>query len=75
MHSKEAGSRVCRGTVSREEDRTLNGSAGGRKRERDLQGTKRALPSESWRFVYLNVADAERGVAIEARDPGDQDTV
>lgn len=33
------------------------------------------LPSESCRFVYLNVADAELGVAIKARDPGDQDTV
>lgn len=75
MHRKEAGSGAGRCTVRREEDRTFNGGAGGRKSEGNPQGTKRALPSESCRFVYLNVADAERRVAIKARDPGDQDTV
>lgn len=40
MHSTEAGSGACRCTVSRKEDRTLNGGAGGRKREGDPQGTK-----------------------------------
>lgn len=38
------------------------------------QGTK-WLPSEPWRFVYLNAAAAERGVPIEAGDPGDLEAV
>lgn len=66
-----------------EEDGTLNGGAEmpsvpsrrSKKRSGRPTGHQRVTSLCTPEACYLNVATAERGVPIEARDPGDQDAV